>query len=100
MSRTKLMAAAVLAAFVSLNVYTLLRGDLAAFLSLLRSGDPWILLLSADLVIALGMVVTWMWDDAKRRSTSALPYTLVTLLTGSIGPLCYLLTRREVADRA
>ena len=48
-----------------------------------------------DLVIALTLVVVWMWHDAKASGRSAWPWLALTLAAGSFGPLIYLLTRRN-----
>jgi|SRR5262249_34463976 len=53
----------------------------------------------ADLVIALSLVVLWMWQDARERGVSAVPYTVLTLAFGSVGPLLYLIRREGVASR-
>lgn len=45
----------------------------------------------ADLVIALGLFLVWMWQDAKAAGRNPIPWVLLTLGTGSIGPLLYLL---------
>jgi len=44
-----------------------------------------------DLVIALCLFLIWMWRDAKAAGRNPWPWTLLTLATGSIGPLIYLL---------
>ena len=44
-----------------------------------------------DLVIALTLFLVWMWNDAKGRGISPVPYLVVTLFLGSIGALLYLL---------
>lgn len=49
-----------------------------------------------DLVIALSIVLAWMWSDARKRQLSVWPWIVVTLFFGSIGPLGYLV-RRELA---
>ena len=55
-------------------------------------------LVVADLVIALSLVMAWMWSDARERGVTVWPYLVVTLLLGSIGPLAYLI-RREAAQK-
>jgi hypothetical protein len=47
----------------------------------------------ADLVIALGLVLTWMMRDARDLGISPLPYVVLTLTMGSVGPLLYLIRR-------
>jgi hypothetical protein len=49
--------------------------------------------LFADLVIALSLVMAWMWQDARQRGISPIPYVLLTLALGSFGPLLYLIRR-------
>jgi len=46
-----------------------------------------------DLVIALSLIVAWMVRDARARGVSSLPYVLLTLALGSVGPLVYLIRR-------
>lgn len=48
----------------------------------------------ADLVIALSLFLVWMWRDATRQGRNPWPWLVLTLATGSFGPLIYLLTRR------
>ena len=47
-----------------------------------------------DLVIALTLVLVWMWRDAKASGRNIWPWIALTLATGSFGPLFYLLTRK------
>ena len=51
-----------------------------------------------DLAIALVLILVWMGDDARQRNVSAIPYLVLTIALGSIGPLLYLI--RRFADRA
>ncbi|OYT91748.1 MAG: DUF2834 domain-containing protein [Burkholderiales bacterium PBB3] len=46
-----------------------------------------------DLVIALTLFMVWMWHDAKASGRNVWPWVIFTLVTGSFGPLLYLLTR-------
>lgn len=48
----------------------------------------------ADLVIALSLVMLWMWHDAKATGRNAWPWIVATLVVGSFSPLVYLLTRK------
>jgi Protein of unknown function DUF2834 len=47
----------------------------------------------ADLCIALGLIMLWMWRDAREQGMSVLPYVVLTLGLGSVGPLLYLIRR-------
>lgn len=49
----------------------------------------------ADLVIALVMVLVWLWRDAKATGRNPWPWVFATLALGSFGPLVYLLTRKS-----
>ncbi|MCY7307865.1 MAG: DUF2834 domain-containing protein [Rhodoferax sp.] len=48
----------------------------------------------ADLVIALGIVLVWMWTDARKPGRVFWPWLLWTLAAGAFGPLLYLLLRK------
>ncbi|MBI5084086.1 MAG: DUF2834 domain-containing protein [Acidobacteria bacterium] len=52
----------------------------------------------ADVVIALSLVLTWMKRDAKRTGRRYWPWLVLTVTTGSFGPLFYLLTRKAGPD--
>lgn len=54
----------------------------------------------AELVIALTLVMVWMWRDARAQGRNPWPWILATLAVGSFGPLGYLLTRREADSSA
>ena len=46
-----------------------------------------------DLVIELTLVSVWMYFDARKRGTSAIPFIVVSAVFGSLGPLAYLFFR-------
>lgn len=50
----------------------------------------------ADLVIALVLVLVWMWHDAIATGRRIWPWIALTLAFGSFGPLIYLLTRKPL----
>jgi hypothetical protein len=50
-------------------------------------------------VIALSLILAWIWRDARTRGATLWPYVLLTAAFGSVGPLLYLI-RRESALRA
>lgn len=50
-----------------------------------------------DLIIALSLFLVWMWNDAKQSGRSPYLWILLTLSTGSIGALLYLITRKKTA---
>ena len=48
-----------------------------------------------DLVIALTLFLIWLWNDAKAAGRNPIPWVLLTLATGSIGALVYLLVYKS-----
>lgn len=91
----RIVAALVLADFAVLNLYAFATEGLGGFVEMVSTSGPWGWVVMADLVIALGMVLVWLWADARDRGRNPWGYALVTLLTGSIGTLLYYVTRRE-----
>jgi hypothetical protein len=89
----------VFALFAALNVYALWASGFSGLLEAITQGNAWNKVLGVDLMISLGLVLTWLWRDARARGGSPLPYVVLTALTGSIGPLLYLLRRPESAAR-
>ena len=49
----------------------------------------------ADLVIALTLVMVWMWRDAKNSGRNVWPWIVFTFVAGSFGPLLYFITGKE-----
>jgi hypothetical protein len=48
-----------------------------------------------DLVIALSLVLVWLVRDARKAGRNPIGWVLLTLVSGSFGPLIYLLTAKE-----
>lgn len=46
-----------------------------------------------DLAISLGLISVWMIQDAWSSHRSLVPFLLLTVLFGGVGPLLYLLVR-------
>lgn len=90
MNKKQWLLAIVLFGFSLLNAYVLYQYGYSGFVELATANAATIAVL-VDLTIALSLVAVWMWNDAKKRGISALPYLAVTLVLGSIGPLIYLL---------
>ncbi len=57
--------------------------------------NPVSTLVTVDLFIALSMVMWWVYVDAKARGVSPWPYLVLTLGTGSVGTLLYVLVRER-----
>jgi hypothetical protein len=86
----------VLADFAALNVYVVAKYGYAGFFELALANGATIAVL-VDLVISLSLVTAWMWRDARDKGRAFLPYAILTLLFGSIGPLAYLIGDSETA---
>ena len=96
MSGRKIVLLVVLADFLAIALWGVSRvGFLGLFTGAVAT--PAGIVGSADLMISLGLVAFWMVRDARERGVSAVPYLVLTLALGSVGPLLYLLRRPEPA---
>jgi len=95
---TLFVLAIVLADFVALNVWAIAGNGLLPLFQQALSTDGGILL-TADLLIALGLVATWVYKDARARGANAWGWVAFTFATGSIGPLVFLI-KRTLAEPA
>jgi hypothetical protein len=86
----KIILAVTLIAFLVLTTMAVLQhGYVGIFTQQFQSyGGAQVLI---DLVIALSLFLVWMWKDARTAGRNPLPWLLLTLATGSIGALIYLL---------
>ena len=55
--------------------------------------------LFSDLTVSILLVTSWMVRDSRTSGVPVLPYLLVTLASGSLGPLLYLLHRESRTRR-
>ncbi|MDH3687325.1 MAG: DUF2834 domain-containing protein [Myxococcales bacterium] len=89
----------VLTAFLALTGYVIWEHGYLGFFELALANTA-TMLLSFDLVITLSLATVWMWNDAKERGTSAVPFALVTLTFGAAGPLLYLIFRERAVTQS
>lgn len=80
----------LLIGFAALNIYAVVAGGLSGLMGFLGNLGPWGTLAVVDLLIALTVALAFIWQDARSRAVNPLPYVALTLLTGSIGVLVYL----------
>lgn len=92
MNRKQIILAIVLADFAALTAFAVWQYGYVGIFELALSSWATSLLL-VDLVIALGLVLIWMMGDSRERGLAFLPYALLTLAFGSVGPLLYLIRR-------
>ena len=90
MSFKRILLFVVLADFLGLTGYAVYHHGYVSFFDELLSSSVGIAAF-ADLTIALSLIALWMIGDARERGVSALPYLVLTLALGSVGPLLYLL---------
>ncbi|MGH7788729.1 MAG: DUF2834 domain-containing protein [Candidatus Binatia bacterium] len=81
----------------ALNAFVLYRYGMLGFLQGVTANLAAISVLF-DLAIALSLIGVWMWNDARDRGISPIPYVAATVFLGSMSPLTYLL--RTSADSA
>src|SRR5215475_790972 len=78
----------VLASFTALTAYAIEQHGLAGSLELCFANAATTTLF-VDASIALGLLMMWMWDDARAQGRPCPPYALLTLVLGGAGPLLY-----------
>lgn len=52
----------------------------------------------ADLIIALTLVVVWIYRDANKAGRNPWPWIIATFVVGTFSPLIYLLVRESSAQ--
>jgi hypothetical protein len=92
MNRKQIVLGLVLADFSALTAYAVWQHGFVGVFQLALAN--WATgLVFVDLVIALSLVLFWMLGDSRERGLAFLPYALLTLAFGSLGPLLYLIRR-------
>jgi hypothetical protein len=92
MNKKQILAGIVLVDFAAFSAWVVAQyGYVGLFREALANAATIQVLL--DLLIALTLVTAWMWRDAKRHDINPVPYLLLTLTLGSIGPMAYLVRR-------
>ena len=92
MNRKQLALSAALVVLLAMNAYAVyLYGYLGFFRMVFANFAGYAAFV--DLLIALVLIMVWIGDDARRRGVSGLPYIVLTIALGSIGPLLYLILR-------
>ena len=98
MNAKQILLAVLLLDFTGLTAYAVYHYGYLGFFDAILSNAVGVTVF-ADLLIALGLVTVWMWQDAQDRGWSVAPYVVLTLTLGSVGPLLYLI-RRVGSDEA
>src|SRR2546427_13236717 len=99
MTARKIGIGIVLLAFGDLTAYAVYQHGVAGVVQLEMANSVTVTAF-ADLVIALSLIVSWMWRGARERGGSPIPHVLLTLGLGRVGPLLYLLPPRQPPGRA
>lgn len=92
MNKKQIALGVVLLDFLALTGYAVAHhGYLGIFAQIVANAAT--MQIGVDLVIALSLVMVWMWQDARQDGIAPLPYVVLTAALGSIGPLVYLIRR-------
>ena len=92
MNGKQIALSVVLADFLALTAYAVYSYGFAGVFEMMTANAVALTLL-VDLTISLTMVVVWLFQDARDRGWSPIPYVILTLTMGSVGPLLYLIRR-------
>jgi hypothetical protein len=82
----------ILVDFIALNAWVIYQYGYVGFFTAMFANIATIAVF-VDLTIALSLIAYWMWQDARKEGRAFLPYFLLTLTLGSVGPLLYLIRR-------
>lgn len=97
MPSRKTIAVLLLVPFLALTVYSIAEvGYFGLFEYHLHSPAGWQVF--TDLVIALLLVMLWLFPEARRAGRNPWPWLVATLFVGSIAPLLYLATSKQQVE--
>lgn len=71
-------------------------GPIGIFSSIVSSWGS--LQIYVDLVISIGIILIWLYRDAKKQGRSPWPWIVGALIAGAFSPLIYLLVRKFDGD--
>jgi hypothetical protein len=92
MNRRQIVLSAALIVLLAMDAYSVYLYGYVGFFRMIL-GNFAGMTAFVDLLIALVLILAWMGDDARERKVSALPYLILTIALGRIGPLLYLIRR-------
>ncbi|MCB9529323.1 MAG: hypothetical protein H6703_13085 [Myxococcales bacterium] len=93
MSREKLVVGVLLLDLLAVSAWAIASDGITGIVDYIAAMGPWGWQLGVDLVVALVLVMGWMWRDARSRGKNPVGWMVATVLLGSIAPLVYLLLR-------
>lgn len=100
MNRKQLVLSGALIVLLAMDAYSVYLYGYVGFFRMVLANFAG-LTAFVDLLIALVLIIVWIGDDARERNVSAIPYLILTIALGSIGPLLYLIRRfGDRTDRA
>jgi hypothetical protein len=100
MNRKQLALSAALIVLLAMDAYSVYLYGYIGFFRMVVANFAGVTAF-VDLLIALVLIIVWMGEDARQRNVSAIPYLVLTIALGSIGPLLYLIRRfRDRTERA
>ncbi|MBV1887228.1 MAG: DUF2834 domain-containing protein [Parvibaculaceae bacterium] len=99
MLNIRLLAILILIPFTVLSVYALWDvGYIGIWDYQRHSSAGWQVIV--DLIIAIALILVWLVPDARKEGKNPWPWVLLTLVTGSFGPLIYLIFRKGSAEES
>jgi hypothetical protein len=98
MNRKQLALSAALIVLLAMDAYSVYLYGYVGFFRMVLANLAGVTAF-VDLLIALVLIIVWMGDDARERNVTAIPYLILTIALGSIGPLLYLIRRGTPTER-